>query len=359
MIRFISLIWGYSSGFRIRRQSKGNVSSCIEGSQSNWQCFSLWLQVRPNQHLLMTLNSLVWVFGALLCAEWSNAVASVYLRPSTTTTASTNLSPLGGSEADVLLAHHLGLEPAHAQDEASLKNLLESAGGQVSLGETLLDSADDSLLVVVDANNIDIDGMHSFTLYIHTSPFRRLSFDFIGCFGSFANIFAQMFRLTARWLGFSNLYHRTNRLFLVFYSRILHLHRLEHWFSSLWSSRTSICTNAQTTRLFRFRNRISWRRILYEVFQCSGRVCWRKWRGQETIWCLLTLESPSLRRTIRSREWRFHSNYFGSQSNFKQRKLYYRVFLPRPPTDACIGLFARIQFSSSFRLFQHQSRQAC
>lgn len=102
----------------------------------------------------MTLTSLVWIFGAFICAERSNAAASVYLRPSTA-----SLSPLSGSEADVLLAHHLGLAPAFSQDDNSLQTLLESAGGQTSLGETLLESADDSLLLVIDANNVDVDGM--------------------------------------------------------------------------------------------------------------------------------------------------------------------------------------------------------
>jgi len=102
----------------------------------------------------MRLPPLAWTIASLLLARLSNAASTVYLRPS-----GTQFGLLSASEADVLLAHHLGLEPTASLDDDTLQSLLESAGGQTALGRELLDSRDDSLLLVVDANPTDVQRM--------------------------------------------------------------------------------------------------------------------------------------------------------------------------------------------------------
>jgi hypothetical protein len=99
----------------------------------------------------MRFPTLVWPTVSLLLAGLSNAAATVYLRPS-----GTQLGLISSTEADVLLAHHLGLESTASLDDDTLQSLLESAGGQTALGRELLDSADDSLLLVVDASPSDV-----------------------------------------------------------------------------------------------------------------------------------------------------------------------------------------------------------
>ncbi|KAG8852749.1 hypothetical protein FRB91_006030 [Serendipita sp. 411] len=99
----------------------------------------------------MRTTSILYALGALIFTELVDASASVFLRPSTTT-----YGQLSASEADVLLAHHLGVEPAGDSDFNKLESLLEKAGGQVALGKALLKASDDSLLVVVDVNEADI-----------------------------------------------------------------------------------------------------------------------------------------------------------------------------------------------------------
>jgi hypothetical protein len=69
------------------------------------------------------------------------------------------VGPISATEADVLLAHHLGLESTASLDDDTLQSLLESAGGQTTLGRELLDAADDSLLVVVEASPADVQRM--------------------------------------------------------------------------------------------------------------------------------------------------------------------------------------------------------
>jgi len=91
---------------------------------------------------------------SLLFPVLSNAAATVYLRPS-----GTQLGKLSAPEADVLLAHHLGVESTASLSNEDLQSLLESAGGQTTLGRELLDSADDSLLLVVDTSVADIQRM--------------------------------------------------------------------------------------------------------------------------------------------------------------------------------------------------------
>lgn len=98
----------------------------------------------------MRLSTTLSCLGSLFLAELTNAVASVYLRPSTA-----HLGQLSAPEADVLLAHHLGLESSASLDSDNLEFLLESVG-QATLGEALLDSQDDSLLVVVDVERTDL-----------------------------------------------------------------------------------------------------------------------------------------------------------------------------------------------------------
>ena len=99
----------------------------------------------------MKISATLSCLGSLFLADLSNAAASVYLRPSTT-----KLGPLSAAEADVLLANHLGLESTASLDDDNLASLLGSAGGQANLGKALLDSQDDSLLVVLDVQEADI-----------------------------------------------------------------------------------------------------------------------------------------------------------------------------------------------------------
>ncbi|CAG7854800.1 SubName: Full=Uncharacterized protein {ECO:0000313/EMBL:CCA68685.1} [Serendipita indica DSM 11827] len=99
----------------------------------------------------MKAISVLCTLAASLLPALSNAATSIYLRPS-----ELHLAQLTTEEADVLLAHHLGVEPAETLDTDKLQSLLEEAGGQVELGKSLLKSADNSLLVVVDVNEADI-----------------------------------------------------------------------------------------------------------------------------------------------------------------------------------------------------------
>lgn len=99
----------------------------------------------------MRISATLSCLGSLFLADLSNAVTSVYLRPSTA-----NLGQLSAAEADVLLANHLGLESTAPLDDDNLASLLESAGGQATLGKALLDSQDDSLLLVLDMQEADI-----------------------------------------------------------------------------------------------------------------------------------------------------------------------------------------------------------
>jgi hypothetical protein len=99
----------------------------------------------------MRISATLSCLGSLFLADLTNAVASVYLRPSTA-----NLGQLSAAEADVLLANHLALESTASLEDDNLASLLESAGGQVNLGKALLDSQDDSLLVVLDVQETDI-----------------------------------------------------------------------------------------------------------------------------------------------------------------------------------------------------------
>lgn len=104
---------------------------------------------------------LLWPLTSFLLPALSNAAATVYLRPF-----GTQVGKLSAAEADVLLAHHLGLESTASLDNDDLESLLESAGGQTTLGKELLDSADDSLLLVVDASVIDIQRMRNINSFL-------------------------------------------------------------------------------------------------------------------------------------------------------------------------------------------------
>src|SRR6202000_3449777 len=81
----------------------------------------------------MKFPPLVWTISSFLLVKLSNAASTVYLRPS-----GTQLGLLSASEADVLIAHHLGLEPTASLDDGTLQSLFESAGGQTALGRELL-----------------------------------------------------------------------------------------------------------------------------------------------------------------------------------------------------------------------------
>lgn len=107
----------------------------------------------------MKISTVLSCLGSVIIAELCNASVTVYLRPSTV-----SLGQLSGPEADVLLANHLGLESTASLDNGNLELLLENAGGQVTIGKALLDSQDDSLLVVVDADDAYLPGEQSYSL---------------------------------------------------------------------------------------------------------------------------------------------------------------------------------------------------
>ncbi|PVF97044.1 hypothetical protein CPB86DRAFT_786380 [Serendipita vermifera] len=90
--------------------------------------------------------TLSWFLCALFIPTLVESMATVYLRPS-----STQLGTLSVQQGDVLLAHHLGLPSTVPLNTDEFQSLLDTAGGQASLGEELLNSEDDSLLVVLDA----------------------------------------------------------------------------------------------------------------------------------------------------------------------------------------------------------------
>ncbi|KIM31201.1 hypothetical protein M408DRAFT_255534 [Serendipita vermifera MAFF 305830] len=119
---------------------------------------------------------LFWPVTSFLLPVLCNAAATVFLRPS-----GVHLGELSAAEADVLIANHLGLESTVSLGNEDFEHLLEKVGGQAALGKQLLDSADDSLLFVMDASFEDLQeflpdswGSPSFTSTIDASSLKSM-----------------------------------------------------------------------------------------------------------------------------------------------------------------------------------------
>jgi len=113
----------------------------------------------------MTLR--LWAFSILPVVSLAASSASVYLSPSpafgSSVQAAEELSP---SQADLLLAHHLGLDTSLHLDESDAwwNDVVEQAGGQGVLGQELISSMNrDAVVVVVEARSEDLYGNNTIT----------------------------------------------------------------------------------------------------------------------------------------------------------------------------------------------------
>ena len=109
----------------------------------------------------------LWVLSILPVFALAAPSASVYLSPSPAFGPSFQAAEeLSASQAELLLAHHLGLDTALPLDSnhAWWSSVIEQAGGQGVLGQELMSSMNrDAVVVVFEANSEDLHGNNATT----------------------------------------------------------------------------------------------------------------------------------------------------------------------------------------------------